>query len=325
MTRQEILSSNHSKTRKIEMLLELGMTRREVASALNVGYGFVQNTFARKYPERIRSRRNLEEVVAELEFILREFNFNHTFGVEIEAYGIRREELVNELREAAINVELESYNHNTRTHWKVTTDSSLTGENTFELVSPKLTGEAGLRELKTVVTMVRGLEAKVNKSCGLHIHFDASGFDTKTFKNIMLNYAKIETLIDSFMPDSRRESRNTYCKSIKRITNVEQKLLSVNELDGIENGIRSLERNATGSDRYYKVNLQAYWNHRSTEFHQHAGTVNYTKMQNWILFLARLIEYSKNAVLKDGDWNSLSKFLPEDMIEFFKARSQELN
>ncbi len=41
-------------------------------------------------------------------------------------------------------------NHDLRPHWKLVTDSSLNGNDTFELVSPILEGEDGLEKLERV-------------------------------------------------------------------------------------------------------------------------------------------------------------------------------
>ena len=46
---QRILEQATTKTNKIKMLLQLGMTRKQVAEAMGVGYGFVQNVYASVY------------------------------------------------------------------------------------------------------------------------------------------------------------------------------------------------------------------------------------------------------------------------------------
>lgn len=325
MTQQEILNSNLSKTAKMNLLFDLGLSRTDVARLMNCGYGFVQNVYARRFGTGRTNRRTFREIVEEAEYRLTNFTFNHTFGVEIEACGVRREELKTELRAAGIEVEDESYNHSTRNHWKIVSDGSLTGSYTFELVSPKLTGETGLRQLKTVCLILKGLETKINKSCGLHIHFDASNFTGQTWKNLFKNYAKLEREIDSFMPNSRRANQNGYCKSL-RVSAFENKIDSVENLSEAERTLRELAGKLyTGSsDRYYKINAQSYWRHRSIEFRQHAGTVNEKKIQNWILFLARLIEYSKQATVRSENWNSLKNFLPDEILNYYENRKREL-
>ena len=102
MTRQEILESNLSKTEKMRRLFELGCTRREVSNLMNVGYGFVQNVYARTYPDRVRHRTILD-LVAEGVFT---FEFNHKFGVEIEAFGVSKQELMNALIEKGVSCQI---------------------------------------------------------------------------------------------------------------------------------------------------------------------------------------------------------------------------
>ncbi len=324
MTKEEILNSARTKTWKMEQLFGLGLTRREVAELVGVGYGFAQNVYARLYPERLRRRaRTIVEVIEEAEWRLTNFTFNHTFGVEIEACGINREELETELNAAGIPVRNEAYNHQNRPHWKIVNDGSLRGNSTFELVSPKLHGEEGLRQLKTVTLILRGLEARINSTCGLHIHFDASEFDLGMWKRLFKNYAKIEPLIDSFMPDLRRANNNTFCRSM-RLRNYEDNIDRVSSLEEMTTGLRQLQNNLTGGSRYYKLNTQSYWVHKSVEFRQHAGTVNFKKMQNWILFLARFVEFSKQAEFTAESDEQLRRFLPDEIIGYIDNRRREL-
>lgn len=307
MTQAQILNSNLNKSAKMRMLFDLGLTRNQVAELMNVGYGFAFNVH-KKWSE---GRQNTG-----IAFALSNFNFNHTFGVEIEATGITRQELETELNNAGIQTRAEGYNHSTRDHWKIIHDGSLRGENCFEIVSPKLQGETGLRTLKTVLLITRGLDAQVNKTCGIHIHFDASNFNIQTWKNLYKNYANLETWIDSFMPTSRRNNNNTYCKSMRQ-TNYKTKINNARDLRQIENAI-------TSRSRYFKLNTQSYWRQNSVEFRQHGGSTNFTKISNWIKFLARLIEISKQTEIENSSTENLRRFLNNDLIEFFNNRRIEL-
>mgnify|MGYP002225217285 FL=1 len=145
-----------------------------------------------------------------------DYAFNRKFGIEIEAYNCSRERLARELREVGIEVTVESYNHTTRPHWKLVTDSSISGNDTFELVSPILVGEAGLRELEKVCWVLDLCDVKVNGSCGLHVHIDAAGFSMETWRNLALSYKHLEPVIDKFMPASRRD--NYYCKGLGHVS-----------------------------------------------------------------------------------------------------------
>lgn len=297
-----ILSQATTKTRKIEQLLQLGLTRRQVADLVTNGnYGFVQNVYKKML---LRT----SPIPASIQF---DYTFTRKFGIEIEAYNCTKEKLASELRSAGIDVAIEGYNHTTRNHWKLVTDSSLTGNNTFELVSPVLEGEAGLKELEKVCWVLEFCDVKVNDSCGLHIHMDAADFDLQTWKNLALSYKHLERLIDSFMPQSRRQ--NYYCKGLSSI--------SASDIQAAQN-IYDL-RAAFGNNRYRKVNIEAYARHRTVEFRQHSGTTNFTKMENWIRFLNGLITFAKAGIAGTTNLENIP-FLDEKQKLFYKLRTKRL-
>lgn len=298
-----ILSQATTKTRKIEQLLQLGLTRRQVADLVTNGnYGFVQNVY-KKMLERANQNIPTNTVL--------DYTFTRKFGVEIEAYNCTREKLASELRAAGIEVAVEGYNHITRNHWKLVTDASLSGNNTFELVSPVLEGETGLKELEKVCWVLEYCDVKVNDSCGLHIHMDAADFDLQTWKNLALNYKRLERVIDSFMPESRRQ--NYYCKGLKAISDSDiESARTINDLQA-----------AFGNNRYRKVNLEAYSRHRTVEFRQHSGTTNFTKMENWIHFLNGLITFAKTGTVASRTLENIP-FLDEKQKLFYKLRTKKL-
>ena len=202
---QNILNENGTKTSKIQKLLTLGLTRRQVADLVaNGNYGFVQNVYKRMMQRITQSAAQAATtVLPQLDY-----TFNRNFGIEIEAYNCTRERLARELTAVGIRVEVEGYNHTDHTdHWKLVTDSSLHGNNTFELVSPILHGEQGIEELEKVCWVLDLCNAKVNDSCGLHVHMDAAEFDLQTWKNLIITYKRLENVIDHFMPRSRRNNR----------------------------------------------------------------------------------------------------------------------
>ena len=254
---RSILAQETTKTRKIQLLLLLGLTRRQVADLVTRGNcGWVYN-------KMVSSGTFIPSQTTAVPTSVLNYSFNHRFGVEIEAYNCSRERLARELRDAGIQVSVEGYNHDARNHWKLVTDSSLEGRDTFELVSPILVGEEGLKELETVCWVLDACDVKVNESCGFHVHMDASDFSIETWKNLALSYKHIETLIDSFMPRSRRDNR--YCKSLNALPEARIiRAATIHELQQV-----------FGNNRYYKVNLEAYSRHRTVEFRQHSGTINF--------------------------------------------------
>lgn len=307
---QSILNENGTKTSKIQKLLALGLTRRQVADLVTNGnYGFVQNVYKRMMQGLTNTAAQTAATIAPAI----DYTFNRNFGIEIEAYNCTRERLARELTAAGINVQVEGYNHTDHTdHWKLVTDSSLSGNNTFELVSPILHGEQGLEELEKVCWVLDLCNAKVNDTCGLHVHMDAAEFDLTTWKNIILTYKRLEGVIDNFMPHSRRNNR--YCKALTAIT---------------ENSIKHARnigdlRAAFFHNRYHKVNLEAYARHRTVEFRQHGGSTNFTKMSAWIHFLAKMITFAKQGQVQAGTTLQNIPFLTESEKLYLKIRTKKL-
>lgn len=304
-----ILNQSTTKTNKIQQLLNLGLTRREVADLITNGnYGFVHNVYKKMLENGTFNPSNSTSATVPV----LDYSFNRRFGVEIEAYNCTREKLERELREAGINAEIESYNHSTRSNWKLVTDGSLEGNNTFELVSPILEGEDGLKELEKVCWILDFCDVKVNETCGFHVHMDASTFSLNTWKNLALSYKHIEHVIDSFMPGSRRN--NTYCRSLNGISDN-----NITQADSISDLQRVFE-----NQRYYKLNLEAYSRHRTVEFRQHSGTTNFTKMDKWIRFLNGLVTFAEAAIISNITNLDRLPFLDDTAKLFYKLRTKKM-
>jgi len=307
---QNILNENGTKTEKIRKLLALGLTRRAVADLVTNGnYGFVQNVYTRM----LRDMNTTTAQVATTVIPDLNYTFNRNFGIEIEAYNCSKQKLAQELTAAGIKVKVEDYNHiDSEERWKITSDGSLTGTQSFELVSPILHGEEGLKDLEKVCWVLELCDVKVNNSCGLHIHMDAAGFTLQTWKNLALSYKRLEKVIDAFMPSSRRNNR--FCQGFANIT--ETQIKSAGTITDL--------RRAFGNDRYRKVNLEAYARHRTVEFRQHSGTTNFTKMSAWIYFLAKLIIFAENGEVQNRTTLQNIPFLDDREKIYFKLRTRKL-
>lgn len=305
---QNILAQATTKTAKIKALILLGLSRTEIAALVTNGnYGFVQNVYA------AMKANNELNVVSLLNF--QPLPFNRRFGVEFEAYNVTKEKLAHKMSLLGINVLVEHYNHSTRNHWKIIDDSSLAGANSFEVVSPVLEGENGLEQVKKVCQALKECNAYVNKSCGMHIHFDAQNFDLTQWKNIYKNYAGFENEIDSIMPQSRRADNNRFCKSLKNIVNLQSKIDAATSLRQISNFFGS---------RYFKINPESYARHNTIEFRQHSGTIEFEKVSNWIQFLHNLVDFSKANIATDFTFEGLKKFNQDEIITFYNNRKSEL-
>jgi hypothetical protein len=311
----EIVNATTTKTAKIQQLILMGLTRREIAGLITNGnYGFVQNVYAKMLREGLLNQ--AAAITAAIEEIMIPQEFNKEFGVEFEAYNVSKTILRNKLIAAGIQCESEGYNHTTRSHWKIVSDGSLTGNETFELVSPILKGEAGLAELMKVCDVLNKCGAKVNKTCGTHVHLNARDFSLDQWKRIYINYGRLEKVIDGFMPESRRADNNRYCKGFRSVQNFETQIKNAQDLQKIENLLLN--------SRYWKVNPQSYSRHRTCEFRQHAGTTDFVKISSWIRFLSNLVDYSERYEVATRTLATLKNFNRIELVNYFEYRTLEL-
>lgn len=201
------------------------------------------------------------------------------FGIEIEFLvpslsSVDR--LAQEMADRGLVCTLEGYNHDTRDHWKITTDSSVGGSGSTqgwvgrELVSPPLSSKAGRRQVELACEALAAVGARVNRSCGLHVHHDARHLtedDLLRLAALAVHYAD-ET--DELVARSRREAAaNTYAARFTQW-----------DLDALRH--LGLKRFAAQTSRYKTLNLAAFLRHGTVEFRQHQGTVEAEKVLAWV-------------------------------------------
>lgn len=118
-----------------------------------------------------------------------------------------------------------------------------------------------IKEMRPVVTklceILAEMGAKVNKSCGLHVHLDQRDKDLSKVQASFTNLIRAQNLLFSVVPNSRRD--NYYCKK-HRGTDFNK---------------------ATYGGRYKAINAAAYRRHKTIEVRLFGGTINAEKIINW--------------------------------------------
>ena len=193
--------------------------------------------------------------------------------------GTSEEDAADIIDEAGITCRSEEYNHVARTWWKTVEDGSCSSE----AVSPILSGEEGLTEVRAVARALSSGGARINHDCGLHVHVDARDLSVKDIKNVVERYHAFESTIDTFMPRSRRGDSNEYCLPMS--TTVDN-----SQYDDITN---FNDISSFYFERQVKVNILSYQRHKSIEFRHHSGTLNGDKIVNWIKFCVNFVEQSR--------------------------------
>jgi|19_taG_2_1085344.scaffolds.fasta_scaffold01621_4 hypothetical protein len=284
----------------------------------------------------------------------RPFNLNKAFGVEIEFIcppNTDRNEVArfigrkfDELdRTSSYNIVCGSYSRNNgydANSWYMKTDSTvhpnrrqsrnqMQGGN--ELVSPKLVGMDGFKQLNIVLGVMSDLGCEVNKSCGLHVHHDITDVRnnteshsattirkaSKTITNLILLVSRWERFIFMMLPKSRRPrsmghgcgEKSTWCLPVSDrfdntfTTHFDSGIpkIRMNLSKRVSRITRMLtERSARFQHcRTVGLNFYKFWIQGSVEFRYGGGSLSYEKIMNWVVFTQAFVNTAK-------DTNSIS-------------------
>ena len=232
------------------------------------------------------------------------FNSQRTYGVEIEFHSsMRANEIALAINDGFLTDGInntchgERYNHNATRNWKIVYDGSVMRG--WELVSPPLSGQEGFEEIRSAVKTLVELGCSVSTQTGLHVHHDGQNLSGKAIGQVFGIYASYQTLIDYMVSPSRRSTVG-YAKRLNwgRITkNGTEKFSKDDRKEAItkirrEHGCRHDNSCRCGA-RYHAVNILSILQHGTIEFRQHQGSLNATRIINWILLTQSIIEASR--------------------------------
>ena len=242
------------------------------------------------------------------------------YGVELELVVPSQMRLKRELEANGIKVIMPNVVHEvTEGAWKIVYDGSIRAPRGFEgceLVSPPSTD---FKELEIVCKVLSEVGAKVNTSCGLHVHHEIKDLKRQQIIRIYEFYHKYEKLID--LMHSKHRENNKYCKTLRYIID------TVRECDTKEKLLTKiagkLQRSYYASCRYYKLNLRSYLNYGTLEFRQSDASIKFEDVSNWIMFTHKIVERGTriNCDIEQFDWeeeihfnaNPVSKY--EEMMK----------
>lgn len=219
------------------------------------------------------------------------------FGVEIEMTGVTREEAAQALADYFGTTPkywghtYDSWNVQDPAgkKWKLMSDSSIhpecQGEDGYlrldkdsaegypykvEMVTPKLTYDE-LPRLQECMRRVKAIGAKVNSSCGLHVHVDASNHNRQSLKNLIgIMYSKEDILFKALQVNEARAAR--WCKKVREPMLKKARLLSADEtqdLTLLESVWYEGEVDKTDHynwTRYYALNLHSVFYRGTVEW-----------------------------------------------------------
>lgn len=181
---------------------------------------------------------------------------------------------------------------NQNRQWKIVSDASIHCRNrrsesasrdySVEFVSPICRYE----DIETIQALVRKLRsggAKVNASCGIHVHVDASSHTPKTLRNIVnIMAAKEELLYKALKVDVARER---YCKKADTRFLDElnhRKPKSMNEVERLWYNGSGGRYEHYDDTRYHALNLHSVFSKGTIEFRLFNSTLHAGEIKSYI-------------------------------------------
>lgn len=230
---------------------------------------------------------------------------NQRFGIEIEMTGLTRKRAADiiavhfESRSQHDGGSYDSYSiqDSQGRKWKIVSDSSITPQRRgrrindasyrVEMVSP-ICRYDDIEDIQNIVRKLRkDGHARVNDSCGIHIHVDASPYDARSLRNMVnIMYSKEDLIYKALNVNVTREHR--YCKKvdeefIKKLNSSKPK-----NLDAVENiwynGNTLRSRAHYDSSRYHALNLHSVFSKGTIEFRLFNGTLHAGEIKSYIQF-----------------------------------------
>lgn len=197
------------------------------------------------------------------------------------------QDVINETRNFGVELECRFPRHVTHTtirhalgmnrlnEWRVTGDGSIRGHG-YEIVSPVLSGDDGIEQVRRACRVLRELGASVDRSCGTHVHHEITDLSKEAVNRFAKAWASNQHLIDGLVAPSRRGAVNpTYCASFT-LADAER----VCEIDDLRRFAR---------DRYKTLNFSSYGRYGTVEVRQHQGTLDAEKITSWVRFAQAFI------------------------------------
>ena len=223
----------------------------------------------------------------------------YTFGIEIETSGASIPTIANALNNAEIR------------GCDVKPDG--TPRVDAEIVLPPLAPcDFAFDYIKKICRVLEDVGASVNSSCGLHVHisnaplnddttatqfcgesidvkertgrFFANHSDPMDFiavQDIMKRYTRQQDTINSMFPRSRTDNR--YCSPLST-----RRIEQASTIGGLTFG------------KFTSINLQT-WSRGTIEFRQASGTIEASKIINWVKFLNNLVSHTLENRIESGN------------------------
>ena len=240
----------------------------------------------------------------------------YKIGIEIECKlqnGVSLDDVLRQIAAAGISCNDQRHTHTGRLNgceWKLVRDGTHSddGAPVWEFVTEPLVSMKRIERRVIAMTSVLQQYCRVDRNTGLHIHFDILGkyhfrrrVDTSTYEGkfkalrnkparlflaeITRNMRYFQPIFDAFVSPSRRG--NSFCEPLPNHPYIESKsdcleFAENRRGDFLEDPVLALGRN-----KYRTLNIRNMESRGTIEYRQHQGTLNPTKILNWVKLMER--------------------------------------
>jgi len=231
---------------------------------------------------------------------------NIRYGIEIETLGQTRRDVANAIQSVvggSVTYAGGAYDAWQVTDlrnrvWKAVTDASINAPRDLqaEVVSPVLNYD-DLEQLQAVVRAIREAGARVDTSCGIHVHCDASGLDGRGLANLAKMVYKQEPLIfHALGVTAGRQARYTRPVEDALIGRIaENRPTTRDEMNATWYGYHNGSPAHYDASRYHGLNLHSAWYRGTVEFRYFESTLHAGKIKAYVQFCLAITAKATNA------------------------------
>lgn len=220
-----------------------------------------------------------------------------------------------------------------------------------ELKTPKLSMVKGENYITKLCELLDNKRFSVTENCGLHVHLDGgtqfmeTNTNTYTVKTVALRklmafYIAYEDVIQSFLPNSRRNKQ--WCNPIKRQFSLEKVLESLPQIDleklwykNMSTPQINITKMSKGGGQRPGINFSPLFGMNHLEIRYHSGTINARKILEWVNLHQTIMDHAANdnfyidsrvttiPSLEEKTWTFFQQLqLPLSSVEYFLARQE---
>lgn len=220
------------------------------------------------------------------------------FGIEIEYNATSynsRDAIVRDLVAAGIPAQVEGYNHNTRPHWKMTTDATVTGG---ELVSPIMAGDtASLDEVRDAIRIVKANGGTTAMTVGMHVHHDVTDFTTPQMRVRLVDTLRCaERAMMAYVPANRTNGMISHGAVALTPTDWDRVTAAVRNITpGARPGNSNYDDSVVTRAAFFNITAPM-WKYGTVEFRGLGATLHAGKVRVWVRMGQALIEAARQGI-----------------------------